>query len=640
MAQLNKSVITLIALLIPLVALLAVCPPVLANDYGPTAQPANAERPNMLWLSIEDIGPHLGCYDDPDAVTPNLYQFAKRSLCYDLAWSNFPVCAPARTTIICGMYASVNAAGNMRSNTLMPKGVDMFPHYLRGAGYYCTNSSKEDYNYEFNANVPWDESSRKAHWKNRSDGQPFFSVFNYTGTHESKIRVRPHTQVIDPATVHLPAYWPDTPEVRQDWAQYHDNITKMDKWIQRHLKALDDAGLSDDTIVVVFGDHGSGMPRHKRFAGDSGMRVPFIVHVPEKLKNLAPDEYVVGGRTKRPVGFVDLAPTMLSAVGIRPPGYMQGNAFLGEFETAAPKYVYGFRDRMDERPDISRAIRDERFIYVRNYMPHLPSGQVIGYQLETPASAVWKKMFDEGKLNEIQSQFWSPRAPEEFYDLTSDPEETKNLVSDPAFQDELSRFRAEHDASAMKFGDLGLIPESIAYQFEHNIEGQRFRSRRMMLDDKENFPLPEIFHIAGHAANFDEGSIPELVTALESDCASLRYWGAMGLMIRGQTAVEASLEKIETLSTDSVPAVAIVACESMARFGDADQKKAAADLLVALADQTETDYYASIHALNAVERLDKNIGFPKEVLGKLPSQPNWKGRGSSYVRQLLDSLLK
>ncbi len=234
------------------------------NLANPVEAVPNAEiKPNILWLSIEDIGPHLGCYGDPNATTPNLDAFASKSLIYDLAWSNYPVCGPARTTIIGGMYACSNAAGNMRSETALPAGVEMFPHFLRQAGYYCTNNSKEDYNYFMPANEPWDESSNTAHYRTRKDGQPFFAVFNYTGTHESKIRKRPHTPVIDPDSIKLPAYYPNLPEIRQDWAQYLDNITVMDRWIQRHLDDLQASGQADNTIVVAFGDHGSGMPRHK-----------------------------------------------------------------------------------------------------------------------------------------------------------------------------------------------------------------------------------------------------------------------------------------------------------------------------------------------------------------------------------------
>jgi len=196
------------------------------------AQPSE-ERPslpNVLWLSTEDIGPELPCYGDTTATTPRLDALAAQGLTYDIAWSNYPVCAPARTTIISGMYSGTLGAGNMRSQVRLPANIKLFPQYLREAGYYCTNNS----------------------------GQPFFAVINHNGTHEGKIRTRPHKAVIDPATVKLPSYWPDVPEVRQDLAQYYDNLTRMDVWIAEELRKLEDEGVADNTIVVFFGIMAAG----------------------------------------------------------------------------------------------------------------------------------------------------------------------------------------------------------------------------------------------------------------------------------------------------------------------------------------------------------------------------------------------
>ena len=596
------------------------------------ADQPDPERPNILWLSTEDIGPHLGCYGDPDAVTPHLDALAKRGVVYDIAWSNYPVCAPARTTIIGGMYAAANAAGNMRSEVLMPPGVEMFPHFLREAGYYCTNKSKEDYNYFKPDNAPWDDSSGKAHYRNRKDGQPFFAVFNYTGTHESKIRKRPHKQVIDPTTVHLASYWPDHPKVRRDWAQYHDNITVMDRWVEKHLKELDRAGLADNTIVIFFGDHGSGMPRHKRFAGDSGMRVPLIVHVPEKLKKLAAKDYAQGSRTQRPTGFIDFAPTVLSIAGIKPPAYMQGQAFMGQFQTASPKYLYGFRDRMDERPDVSRSIRDERFIYVRNYMPHLPAGQFVEYQHQTDTTAVWKKMFLKGKLNDVQAHFWRPHPPEELYDLKSDPEETVNLVDNREFASELDRFREEHRSSYHRFGDLGLIPEPIAFEFK---EGKT--SRRLMKDADEEFPLDRIFEIANLAADPSPEGLEKLIAASSSPSATIRYWAAMGLLVDGNKNFDAGKETLKRLMEDPNSTVAIVAAQAWANFGNEAERKDGLAKLVELADHNNSNILASVHALVAIDR-HKEKKSVAERLKKLPTQDGKTKRGGTYIPALLQSI--
>ncbi|MFN0167663.1 MAG: sulfatase-like hydrolase/transferase [Bryobacteraceae bacterium] len=213
-------------------------------------------RPNILWITCEDIGPHLGAYGDRYADTPNLDRLAERSLRYRTCWSNAPVCAPARTTIISGVYPTSTGSEHMRSNTRMPPGMRMYPQILREAGYYASNNVKEDYNLEKPGQV-WDDSSNRAHWRNRKSGQPFFSIFNFTITHESQIRSRPHTLVHDPAKAPLPSYHPDRPEVRHDWAQYYDNITTMDGMAGKVLAELQRDGLAEDTIVFFSGDHGS-----------------------------------------------------------------------------------------------------------------------------------------------------------------------------------------------------------------------------------------------------------------------------------------------------------------------------------------------------------------------------------------------
>ena len=241
---------------------------------------AEPPRPNILWITCEDIGPELATYGDRYSVTPNLDRLAARSVKYSNVWSNAPVCAPARTTIISGLYPPSTGSEHMRSMTHLPPNMKMFPCYLREAGYYTTNNDKEDYNLEHTGKV-WDDSSKRGHWRNRTPGQPFFSVFNIMTTHESKIFGGPHKLAHDPAEVRVPAYHPDTPEVRKDWARYYDNITTMDREAAVLLKQLEDDGLADDTIVFFYGDHGAGMPRSKRFPYNSGLRVPMIVHVPE-----------------------------------------------------------------------------------------------------------------------------------------------------------------------------------------------------------------------------------------------------------------------------------------------------------------------------------------------------------------------
>lgn len=248
---------------------------------------AAADRPNILWLTSEDHGPQMGCYGDTLARTPNVDALAAKGMVFNRAWSVAPVCAPARTTIISGVYPSSSGGLHMRSMVSLPDMMKLYPQYLRESGYYCTNNSKTDYNVRAPRDL-WDESSGNASWKNRADGQPFFAVFNSTKSHESQIRTRPHSPITRPEDVRVPAYHPDTREVREDWAQYYDKVSEADADAGRHLADLAAAGLADDTIVFYYADHGSGMPRSKRWPSNSGLHVPMVVYFPPRWQSLAP----------------------------------------------------------------------------------------------------------------------------------------------------------------------------------------------------------------------------------------------------------------------------------------------------------------------------------------------------------------
>jgi len=589
------------------------------------------DRPNILWLSTEDIGPHLGCYGDPDADTPQLDAFAGRGLRFDLSWSNYPVCAPARTTIITGMYPAATGGGNMRSEVRFPENLKFFPQYLREAGYYCTNNSKTDYNHPEPGRV-WDVSSNKAHYRSREDGQPFFAVFNYTGTHESKIRKRPHTQVIDPASVHLPKYHPDCPESRQDWAQYHDNITKMDGWFAKHLADLESAGLSENTIVIFFGDHGSGMPRGKRYPGDSGQRVPMIVHVPEGLQardaKIAPVDYQSGGATDKPFCFVDLAPTVLSIAGIQPPEHMQGYAAMGTYRADAPEYAYGFRSRMDERSDLVRSIRDDRFVYMRNFMLSRIHGQKVDYQFETPTTRVWREMFDAGTLNEAQSHFWSKRHAEELYDLQSDPDEVSNLASDPAYADVLNRFRAELKRHTLEIRDVALLPEPMLNAIEKNQAPYDF-------GQSDAYPLEAIYDLACDAMQRGDVIPASVKIALSSDQAFERYWGAAGILARETAGVSQARDALMALLEDPSPTVRVTAAEALGRFGaDGDRQRAVAVLMEA-ANVTNTSNFDAVWALNALQIIGVSEE-QKKTIAKLPAvSPMAAERSKKYLGRII-----
>jgi len=576
-------------------------------------QASDETRPNILWLTCEDIGPNLGCYGDEYADTPHLDALAERGAIYRNAWSNAPVCAPARTCIITGCYAPSAGAEHMRSFLPISRAMPMYPQLLREAGYYCTNSSKEDYNLAKPGQV-WDESSGQAHWRDRADGRPFFAIFNYTVTHESNIRERPWNLQHDPAGAHVPAYHPDTPEVRHDWAQYADIITMLDAQAGEALRELEEAGLAEDTIVFFYGDHGSGMPGHKRCARDAGLRVPLIVSIPERFAHLAPDDYAHGGETDRLVSFVDLGPTVLSLAGVRPAPAMQGRAFMGEHEAAPRRYLHGFRGRMDERYDLVRCLRDERFVYIRNFMPHLPMGQHVRYMFETPTTRVWHEMHEAGELSPAQSFFWEPRPPEELYDLAADPEETRNLADSAEHAAVLERMRAACREWLLAVRDVGFLPEPEIH------ERSAGDAPYDMARNPERYPLERILAAAEVASSLDAEATGELIAALADADSAVRWWAALGLLMRGAEATAEGHERLRAALADESGSVRIVAAEALGRYGNEADVQMAVPLLIDLANAEAHGPYVALMALNAIDHIGEAARPWLDDIRALPEQ--------------------
>lgn len=598
-------------------------------------EPREAEHPNVLWITSEDHGPQMGCYGDDYATTPNVDALAARGMVFERAWSCAPVCAPARTTIITGVHAPSLGAQHMRSMVPLPASMRLFPSYLREAGYYCTNNSKTDYNVRAEGEA-WDESSREAHYLNRRAGQPFFAVFNSNVSHEGKIRQRPHEAVHDPAKVRVPAYHPDLPEVRQDWAQYYDIVTRADAIAGEHLRELEEAGLTDDTIVFYFADHGSGMPRCKRWPYDSGLRVPMVVYFPPRWEHLAPAEYGAGGRSDRLVSLVDLAPTMLSIAGLEPPEWMQGHAFAGLHQQAPPEYAYGFRGRMDERYDCTRTVTDGRYQYLRNYAPQLLYGQYVTYNFETPTMTAWKRAFDAGELDEAQSRFWRTKPAEELYDIRSDPDEVVNLAASPEHREVLLELRAAERAWCRRILDLGFLPEG-------EMHGRsRGSTPYELARDAEHYPFEHLFAAAELATGGDREARPEVKALLADPDAAARYWGAIGLLCRGEDAVRASRPELLAALRDESPLVAVAAAEVLGRFGDPDEQRTAVARLLELAPWTaDGDVFVSLAALNALDRLGELVAPTADAIRALPREGGASpdARYDSYVGRVLDRIL-
>lgn len=430
------------------------------------------ERPNIVWIVCEDMSPeHLESYGGTGGKTPNLNALAAESLQYMNAFSTAGVCAPSRAALITGAYQTSIGAMHMRTlgmsanaleayppgfkgySTLLPEGMLPYPIYLRQAGYFVTNNSKEDYQFRSPVGM-WDESSPKAHWRNRiNPKQPFFSIFNFTTTHESQVWVREgkDSLLVSPDSVKVPPVYPDDSLTRRTIARFITNVMRMDKQVGEVIAQLKEDGLYKNTIIFFYSDHGDGMPYFKREMYDRGLKVPLLIKAPF---------LEAGTQTDELVSFVDFGPTLLSLAGVQIPETMQGQAFLGKQKAQPRNYVFAARDRMDSEYERVRAVSDGRFKYIRNFMPEKPNYQNIRYRLSNPLMVHLLDLHEKGLLDKSQDRWFAQSKPlEELYDTQSDPWEFVNLAQDPKHAEKLAELRLAHEEWLLAYGDLGALDE-------------------------------------------------------------------------------------------------------------------------------------------------------------------------------------
>lgn len=605
-------------------------------------------RPNVLWITCEDTGPQLGCYGDRYAETPHLDRFAERSLRFDCCWSNAPVCAPARTTLITGIYPTSYGAQPMRSSVPLPAGFLTLPQRMRAAGYYCSNNNKEDYNFgEPTGKTMWDTSNKESHWRNRGEGQPFFSVFNFTVTHEGQIRKRPYTPKHDPKLAPVPPYHPEVEEVRLDWAQYYDRITEMDRMVGKLLGELQEDGLSDSTVVFFFGDHGCGLPRGKRWLYETGLRVPMLVHLPKRLADRYAPFYQAGTGTDRLVSFVDLVPTVLDLCGVsisdEGKQSLHGKSFF-DSQDREKDFLFGFRDRMDERIDSSRVVRNGRYAYIRNFMPDRPQGAYLNYMFQTPTTRVWFERYKANELNAVQSAFWQRKPVEELYDLQVDPYQIHNLGgSDDAMLQEIKGQLAlrlkEHMLSV---GDTGGFPEGwhLRFTFQDRVRAieAAWASGDILLRG-ENFRKNSDTGVRGQANTEVLGILAEVKAMLGSSKAVQRYWGGIaarglasdGRLFSGEShGIDQAL--IHLLQDPDLEVRAVVA-ETLCRMSKGVEKEEAQEVLVAIVEEREGNWGGKLHALNALcDLVAEGVLTERSVAERV--QSTFESQGKSWSRDL------
>ncbi|NBC65965.1 MAG: sulfatase-like hydrolase/transferase [Bacteroidetes bacterium] len=528
------------------------------------------EKPNILWISTEDHNPAIGAYGDELARTPTLDKLASEGILYQNAFVPSPICSPARSAIITGMHATSLGTQNLRSDISIPGFIKTLPELLKEEGYYTTNNSKTDYN--FDPSGRWHESSNNAHWRNRaSNDQPFFSVFNLGVTHESRVNrdrfgeelFDPLEERHDPDQMEVPPFLPDTPEMRRLLARQYDLISLADLQIKEILDQLEEDGLDENTIIFFWSDHGFGLPRYKRWLYSTGLEAALIVRVPTKYRHLI--ESPPGTETTQLVSLVDLAPTVLSLTGVETPEYMEGIPFLGEFKKKPRTHFVAHRDRADDVYDMSRAVRTKKYMYIRNYMPYLPYMQqsVIFSDIKWSFAELHRAR-SEGLLPQSGEAMFRPRPKEELYNVQADPFELNNLADDPDYRFVLEEMRMRLNSWVLETKDTGFLQEA---EMMHRSEGT---TPYEMANDPSQYNLARI---KAAAEMVGDSSIPISVLEgmLDDTDSGVRYWGTVALRERVEEDSWKAIGKLSDVLSDSSPSVQIKAAETLCKLGHCDQ---------------------------------------------------------------------
>ena len=521
-------------------------------------------KPNILWIVTEDNSlQYMNLYTKGGAEMPNVSSLASEGIVFNNAFSNAPVCSVARSTIITGVYSPRIGTQYHRRMSLvkLPDDVKPLPVYLKEAGYYTSNNSKEDYNFIKDGEI-WDESSGKASYKNRKKEQPFFHVQNFHNTHEGQLHFDQEHLENALKTNNLDSikpfpYHPDTPTFRYTQSLYHNHHKDVDKEIGKFIKKLEDENLLDNTIIFYYADHGGVLPRSKGYIYESGLNVPLVVRVPEKFKKLSP--FKAGSRTSTFVEFVDLVPTVLSIAGIEIPRSVDGKPFLGKklkkSKLEKQNTTFGYADRFDEKYDLVRSVRVGKYKYIRNYQPFNVDGLYNFYRYKMLAYKEWYKLFQDGKLNEVQSQFFKPRAPEALYNIDEDPHEIKNLAKDKNYIEILLDLRTKLNDHLVSINDLSFIPEP--HLLKNGLDDI------VSYSEKNKDLISRLIKISDLSLNDYEQVSSKIQDALNDINPWVRYWGLIVSSSFGSKALENKEQINSILENDPENLVRMRAAEFM-----------------------------------------------------------------------------
>ncbi|PHR86065.1 MAG: sulfatase [Blastopirellula sp.] len=407
----TRPVLTLLILLIQSLFLS------IANNVR--SEEVKDNRPNILWIAIEDWSPDLSCYGTKGLQTPHVDKLASQGIRYDTAFTTSPVCSTSRSAMMTGFHQNYIGANQHREHNKqpLPHGIKPIPHLFADAGYYTALMSyKTDCNF-----TPFTKKElfMGEDWSERKPGQPFFARITFGGTHRSWKRDPQRPIAIK--DVELPPYYPDTPFVRRDWANGLEQMQLVDREVGALLKRLEDEGLAENTIVFFIGDHGRCHIRGKQFLYDGGIRIPLIMRWPGKVKaNQVSEDLVMS---------IDICATILEAAGIKAPVPLHGKNLLRN-SVKEREFVFAARDKMDETHDAMRAIRSKEYKLILNLMPERPWCQYNRYKEGAyPVLAEMNVLNLKGQLTPAQQTFFLEKKPEvELFDLKQDPHEIKNVA--------------------------------------------------------------------------------------------------------------------------------------------------------------------------------------------------------------------
>ena len=605
-----------------------------------------AQQPNILWLTIEDTSPQfIGCYGNAQASTPNIDRLARQGVRFTNAFSTGTVCSPSRSTIITGVRTYESGTGNHRSQYPIPEFVKGFPYYLQQQGYYVTNNSKTDYNVahpeEF-IQEAWNESSDQAGWWNRKPGQPFFAVFNFNDSHQSRTMTNPYAwyqqevlaqlperDQIGEGDFDMPPFYHDTPQMRRQFARVYNSIKLTDNRIGELLERLTKDQLMDSTIIFFYADHGEGIPRGKTNGINLGYRVPFVVWFPEMYRHLSP--WGTGVVSDELISFEDLAPTMIRLAEGNVPEYLHGRVLLGEERSPPIDYLFLSSDRSDNGIDMVRSVTNGRYVYSRNFMPFMPEARYIRYMEIGEIKQLMRRDLAEGQLNLLQQSLFEPRPAEFLYDIEQDPWETQNLVDDPKLQPLLTTMRQVLTKNILRSRDVLFLPE---YEVGLISEATTLYAFRL---DNQQYPLKEIYAAASLSGKRGKEVAAQQVKLLQSANKIVRYWAITGLRSQPQEVLASHQAPLTQALNDRYPPVVItasaiaydvfgntIAKEHLTRYAkDENTDLALMAINYLLYVQHKKPFVATIKEVKNMEDLDYSVSAAcKDFLGSLGLIPN------------------